>query len=203
MPTIVGILTFLSRINFVLSWVEHGKSFITLGPDLHYYKQICSFNVSILLTPPPPPPPPPHTHTRFLSSLTYHLLIWPKRIISFRTLKKYFLFCRHKIGSHWPFVYWFCLRDFTLFIFFVTCLWPVVQRNQILRFNMARDKVWPNKCAEHVYHDPHCFPLTPYQDPHCLSFTCFVWFDSLRPVNTLSVILKGRGLPRLNQYVLS
>ena len=32
MPTIVGILTFMSRINFVLSFVEHGKSFITSGP---------------------------------------------------------------------------------------------------------------------------------------------------------------------------
>ena len=32
MPTIVGILTFKSRINFVLSWVEHGKSIITSGP---------------------------------------------------------------------------------------------------------------------------------------------------------------------------
>ena len=32
MPTIFGILTFMSRINFVLSWVEHGKSFITSGP---------------------------------------------------------------------------------------------------------------------------------------------------------------------------
>ena len=36
MPTIVGILTvitFMSRINFVLSRVEHGKSFIISGPD--------------------------------------------------------------------------------------------------------------------------------------------------------------------------
>ena len=32
MPSIVGILTFKSRINFVLSSVEHGKSFKTLGP---------------------------------------------------------------------------------------------------------------------------------------------------------------------------
>ena len=32
MPTIVGILTFMSRINFVLSWVEYGKGFITSGP---------------------------------------------------------------------------------------------------------------------------------------------------------------------------
>ena len=30
MPTIVGILTFMSRINFVLSCVEYEKSFITL-----------------------------------------------------------------------------------------------------------------------------------------------------------------------------
>ena len=29
MPTIVGILTFKSRINFVLSWVEHEKKFIS------------------------------------------------------------------------------------------------------------------------------------------------------------------------------
>ena len=33
MPTIVGILTFMSRISFVLSCVVHGKSFITSGPD--------------------------------------------------------------------------------------------------------------------------------------------------------------------------
>ena len=31
MPKIVGILTFMSRINFVLSWVEYEKSFITSG----------------------------------------------------------------------------------------------------------------------------------------------------------------------------
>ena len=30
-PTVVGILTFMSRINFVLNQVEHGKSFITSG----------------------------------------------------------------------------------------------------------------------------------------------------------------------------
>ena len=33
MTTIVGILTFMSRINFMLSRVEYEKSFITLGPD--------------------------------------------------------------------------------------------------------------------------------------------------------------------------
>ena len=31
MSTIVGILTFMGRINFALSRVEHGKSFITSG----------------------------------------------------------------------------------------------------------------------------------------------------------------------------
>ena len=34
MPTIVGILTFMSRKKFVPSRVEHEKSFITSGPDL-------------------------------------------------------------------------------------------------------------------------------------------------------------------------
>ena len=35
MPTMVSILTFMSRINIVLSWVEHGKKFYYLGarPD--------------------------------------------------------------------------------------------------------------------------------------------------------------------------
>ena len=37
MPTIVGILTFISRINFVISRVEHEKSFITSKPG---YKNI-------------------------------------------------------------------------------------------------------------------------------------------------------------------
>ena len=32
MPTIAGILTFMSRKNFMLSRVEHEKSFITSGP---------------------------------------------------------------------------------------------------------------------------------------------------------------------------
>ena len=31
MPTIVGILTFMSKINFVLSWEEYEKSFINSG----------------------------------------------------------------------------------------------------------------------------------------------------------------------------
>ena len=32
MPTIIGISTLMRRINFVLSGVEHGKSFIASGP---------------------------------------------------------------------------------------------------------------------------------------------------------------------------
>ena len=40
MPTIVGILTFMSKINFVLSQVQHGKSFITSG--LHAMKRLKS-----------------------------------------------------------------------------------------------------------------------------------------------------------------
>ena len=37
MPTIVGILTFISMINFVLSLVEHEKSFITSGPEFKIF----------------------------------------------------------------------------------------------------------------------------------------------------------------------
>ena len=33
MPTIVGILTFISMIIFMLTYIEHDKSFITAGPD--------------------------------------------------------------------------------------------------------------------------------------------------------------------------
>ena len=40
MQTIVGILTFMSRINFVLSRVEHEKSFITLGPVVCTYMYV-------------------------------------------------------------------------------------------------------------------------------------------------------------------
>ena len=34
MPTIVGILTFMSRKNFMLSWIKHEKGFITSGPEV-------------------------------------------------------------------------------------------------------------------------------------------------------------------------
>ena len=41
MPTIVGILTFMSRINLALSWVELKKSFITSGPDRSCNSLLC------------------------------------------------------------------------------------------------------------------------------------------------------------------
>ena len=34
MPTIVGIFIFISRETFMLSWVEHEKFFVTLGPGV-------------------------------------------------------------------------------------------------------------------------------------------------------------------------
>ena len=37
MSKIVGILTFISRLNVMLSWIEHEKSFITLRPDINLY----------------------------------------------------------------------------------------------------------------------------------------------------------------------
>ena len=39
MTTIVGILTFMSRMIFVLSWVEYQKSFITSATVLHFVQQ--------------------------------------------------------------------------------------------------------------------------------------------------------------------
>ena len=50
MPTIVGILTFISMINFMLSWVEHEKSFITSGPGFVF--QVCMLgDLTLLLLP--------------------------------------------------------------------------------------------------------------------------------------------------------
>ena len=40
MPTILGILTFISRQKFKLSCVEHEKSFITSGPGLGWNQQL-------------------------------------------------------------------------------------------------------------------------------------------------------------------
>ena len=34
MPTIVGIFKFISRENFMLSWIEHENFFIASGPKL-------------------------------------------------------------------------------------------------------------------------------------------------------------------------
>ena len=41
MQTIVGILTFMSRINFVLSSVEHEKSSITSWPGIQKFIKKC------------------------------------------------------------------------------------------------------------------------------------------------------------------
>ena len=52
MPTIVGILTFMCRINFVLSRVEHEKSFITSGPG--FLASMLKFLVLITYAQEPP-----------------------------------------------------------------------------------------------------------------------------------------------------
>ena len=36
MSTVVGIFTFMSKIDFMLSVVEHEKSFTTSGPDMDF-----------------------------------------------------------------------------------------------------------------------------------------------------------------------
>ena len=52
MPTIVGILTFMSRINFVLSGVEHEKSFIASGPGVNpallFYQKYQVIEINVL-----------------------------------------------------------------------------------------------------------------------------------------------------------
>ena len=68
MPTIVGILTFMSRINFVLSWVEYEKSFISSGPGskdiVHGYSLLgCHYCKSILSLP------------KYLNGLKYFILL--------------------------------------------------------------------------------------------------------------------------------
>ena len=45
MPTVVGILTFMSRINFDLSWVEHERSLITSGPEDRFSYHHCILRV--------------------------------------------------------------------------------------------------------------------------------------------------------------
>ena len=44
-PTIVGILTFMSWISFMLSWVEYEKSFITSGPSpvWMFIEDVCAY----------------------------------------------------------------------------------------------------------------------------------------------------------------
>ena len=45
MPTIFGILTFMSRINSMLSGDEHEKSFITSGPDQTVHSGSATANI--------------------------------------------------------------------------------------------------------------------------------------------------------------
>ena len=45
MPTIVGILTFMSRINFMLSLVEYEKGFITSGPEVKLWVDILTLKI--------------------------------------------------------------------------------------------------------------------------------------------------------------
>ena len=49
MPTIVGILTFMCRINFSLSRVEHEKSFIISGPGEMFCH--CDMSLNMVLYP--------------------------------------------------------------------------------------------------------------------------------------------------------
>ena len=48
MPTIVGILTFMSRINFVLSGVEYEKSFITSVPGYRGFMTSLSYHHDVI-----------------------------------------------------------------------------------------------------------------------------------------------------------
>ena len=45
MPTIVGILPFMSWISFMLSWVEYEKSFITSDPSpvWTFKEEVCAY----------------------------------------------------------------------------------------------------------------------------------------------------------------
>ena len=47
MPTIVGILPFMSRINFMLRWVEHEKNFIASEPGLEI--RVCDWTLIFLI----------------------------------------------------------------------------------------------------------------------------------------------------------
>ena len=47
--TIVGILTFMSRINFMLGWAESERSFITSGPSVHVSGTKMSYMLLLVL----------------------------------------------------------------------------------------------------------------------------------------------------------
>ena len=49
MPTIVGILTFMSRINFMLGWAENERSFATSRPSVHVSGTKMSYMLLLVL----------------------------------------------------------------------------------------------------------------------------------------------------------
>ena len=49
MPTIVGILTFMTMINFMISLVGHEKRFITSGPECHEQIQFKTDRIPAIL----------------------------------------------------------------------------------------------------------------------------------------------------------
>ena len=49
MPTIVGILTFMSRINSMLGWAGSERSFITSGPSVHVSGTKMSYMLLLVL----------------------------------------------------------------------------------------------------------------------------------------------------------
>ena len=73
MPMIVGILTFFSRINFMLGCVKLGKSFITSGPDILIWINICFAGY------------------RIVKSYAHRVLIWFIAVICNIFKKKYSL----------------------------------------------------------------------------------------------------------------
>ena len=49
MPTIVGILTYMSRIYFMLGWADSERSFITSGPSVHVSGTKLSYMLLLVL----------------------------------------------------------------------------------------------------------------------------------------------------------
>ena len=132
MPTIVAILRFMSRTNFMLSWVEHEQSFITSGrrrrpssnifrtrcpvsayrtsgPLVTYLAQMCpiiqNFHLSSF--------PPFALKFKFASKLCMHLSIDMRRLVSLWMPKHWRFWCyglaEDKPGIHLrPVSLWWC-----------------------------------------------------------------------------------------------